>query len=177
MTVEGTWAQVDSWVQRKAPALHAAFLPPVDGRLADLPSDLAAWWGLFGGVDRVLLGDSSPLIPEYFHPLGADAAVQLRDTCLSTSAGWLPGWLPIAIDFEGEDVLFVDLRGGAVWTCEHGHGPHAKPTWPSVTAMLEHLWRMLRHNDDPVHRLSLWSDGHLSWDVRPVLTPDSRPVQ
>lgn len=92
---------------------------------------------------------------------------------------WLPEWIPIAADcFGEEDVLFVDLREGpahgSVVTYERGHGPCAGPEWTSVTAMLEHVLRMLRNNTDPVYRLLVFDDGHIDWDVRPTLTPDSR---
>lgn len=177
-----SWGEIENWVRQHAPALHAAFLPAADVRITDLPPDLAAWWQVFGGVDRAALQELSPLIPVSWDPLGPDAALRQRETCLRTHAGWLPEWLPIAVDCFGEaDVLFVDLREGPahgnVVMYEHGHGPYSGPEWTSVTAMLEHVLRMLQNNDDPVYRRLVFADGHIDWDVRPTLTPYSRPVR
>jgi cell wall assembly regulator SMI1 len=176
-----SWGEIENWVRRYAPALHAAFLPAADVRIAGLPPDLAAWWQVFGGVDRAAQQELGPLIPVSWDPLGPDSALRQRETCLRTHAGWLPEWLPIAADCFGEEgVLFVDLREGPahgnVVTYEHGHGAYATPDWTSVTAMLEHVLRMLQNNDDPVYRRLVFDDGHIYWDVRPTLTPDSRPL-
>jgi cell wall assembly regulator SMI1 len=175
-----SWTGIETWIREHAPVLHSAFLPPAsaeDIAVAEaavgrpLPADLALWWRQFGGVDRSVLRDDSPLLPLSWHPVDVAAAICCRETSLRTRADWSPEWLPIAVDcFENEDVLFVDLRDGSVVTYEHRHGAYSTPEWAGVSAMLAHLLRMFEHNDDPVYQLFRYTDGHLTWEARPTLT-------
>ena len=154
------WNEIASLVREQAPVLHAALLPPVDVRIAGLPSDLAAWWKVFGGVDRAALGDDSPLIPLHWHPLDTESAVLRREETR----------IPIAVDCYDEDLLFVSLVDGSVFSADASE-------WPSVTAMLDHVQRMFERDDDPAYRLLRYEDGHINWDTRPTLTPGSHGVR
>ena len=144
-----------------APSLHAAFLPPSGIEISGVPPDLAAWWREFGGVDRAVLGEESPLLPLYWHPLDVPSALRRRTRT---------DLLPIASDcYDDDNLLFVDLRDGNVVSAEAGR------EWTNVTAMLDHVLRMLEHNDDPMYRLLRYEDGHINWDARPTLTRGSHP--
>lgn len=144
MRVEDTWARLEERLRVGAPALHAALLPPADVQTPGLPPELAAWWRVFGGVDRTALGDESPLLPLYWHPLPAQAPAD--------------GRVAIAVDCHEEDeLLFVDLGDGRVFCDE-------MPWWDGVGAMLEHVLRMFESSRDPVYRLFRYSDGHIRWE-------------
>lgn len=150
-----SWDDLARLVRDQAPALHAAFLPPVGVPMTGLPPDLADWWRVFGGVSRSALGDDSPLIPLCWHPLDAESAHRRREETR----------IPIAVDSHGGDeLLYVSLADGSVFSDD-------APEWPSVTAMLDHVQRMFERNDDPVYRLLRHEDGHINWDTRPTLTP------
>ncbi|MCR3753896.1 hypothetical protein [Lentzea californiensis] len=128
--------------------LHAALLPPSSTRVPGLPPDLAAWWQVFGGVDRAALGDDSPLLPLYWHPLDVETALRSHDT----------GRVPIAADcYEEDELLFVDLHDGHVFSDDAAE-------WPSVTAMLDHVLRIFEHGNDPAYRLLRYTDGHINWE-------------
>lgn len=109
MTVEDTWTRLAERLRTDAPRLHASLLPPADPGITGLPPDLAAWWRVFGGVDHGALGDESPLLPRYWHPLDVRVAVSRRTS----------DRIPVAVDcHEDDQLLFADLRTGHVFSDE-----------------------------------------------------------
>ncbi|SER73625.1 hypothetical protein [Lentzea albida] len=150
MTVEDTWTRLEERLRTDAPRLHASPLPPAGPGITGLPPDLAAWWRVFGGVDRGALGDESPLLPRYWHPLDVRVAVNRRTS----------DRIPLAVDcHEDDQLLFADLRTGHVFSDE-------MTEWPSVGAMLDQVLRLCEHgrDRDREHRLLRYDDGHIGWD-------------
>ncbi|MFD4636800.1 hypothetical protein ACFWN2_05755 [Lentzea sp. NPDC058436] len=147
MRVEDTWARLAERLRSDAPRLHSALLP---ARIAitGLPPDLAAWWRVFGGVDHGALGDESPLLPQFWHPIDVREAVRGRTDDRIT----------VAVDcYEPNELLFVDLRDGRVFSDE-------MTEWPSVGAMLANVLQLFEQGRDSTHRLLRYEDGHIGWD-------------
>ncbi|MFD4644508.1 SMI1/KNR4 family protein [Lentzea sp. NPDC058436] len=146
-----SWSRADAWLRSNAPALHAKFQPPATAAElaaaqevvgAPLPAGLAAWWKECGGLKS---GDYTPLVPEFYSPLGVAQALEVREMMmeirrdvavapeivdvdahearkLAESAGspigdlWLPLFVPVAVDASGT-YLFADLREGPLHGC------------------------------------------------------------
>lgn len=146
-----SWSEADAWLRSNAPALHARFLPAAttadlavaeEAIGAPLPAGLAAWWAECGGLANA---DYTPLIPEFYSPLGVGQALVVREMMmeirrdvavspeivdvdghearkLAEPAGspvgdlWLPLFVPVAVDASGT-YLFADLREGPLRGC------------------------------------------------------------
>ncbi|USX49820.1 SMI1/KNR4 family protein [Lentzea sp. HUAS12] len=146
-----SWSRADAWLRRNAPTLRAKFLPPATATElaaaeekigAPLPADLAAWWTECGGLASV---DYTPLIPEFYSPLGVAQALEVREMMMEIRRDfavapeivdvdahearklaepaaspigdlWLPLFVPVAVDASGT-YLFADLRQGLLRGC------------------------------------------------------------
>jgi cell wall assembly regulator SMI1 len=114
-----SWTGIENWTREKAPALHAALLPPAspaDIAAAEeilgspLPADLAAWWRQFGGIAQTYT--HWPLIPPHWHPHGLDDALLLRTQMIEAISG-----IAFATRGEEQDFEAAALRQPAGTPC------------------------------------------------------------
>ncbi|HZG06426.1 MAG TPA: SMI1/KNR4 family protein [Streptomyces sp.] len=187
-SITRSWRRIETWLSVHAPEAAAELTGPAD------PASIAAAERAIGLpfpeplVECLLRHDGSglcPVLPPYFHLLGADAvaaAWKVRTRIQDRSGDpheddddlepwWHRRWIPFAADGCGA-YLVVDRRPGAGYGRigeahdEVGGEFERHAMWASLPAFFEHVATALETGDTLGHyRRTVTDDGRLAWEI------------
>ncbi|MEI8408481.1 MULTISPECIES: SMI1/KNR4 family protein [unclassified Kribbella] len=184
MTITESWASIDQWLARHAPATHAVLAPPAtdaDLSVMALPPELVESLRCHNGLTAW-----ASILPEAPPSSAAEIAAnwQLRMELSddydgftvhppNTEPYWHPSWIPWA-DSDG-DLQIIDLRPGPTHgrlaMAYHDSTADFTDSWPNLTAYLEAIVQSL-HTGTAVNGWYPYLTTHqeLWWDRGPDKT-------
>ena len=105
------WQRIECWLQQRVADVHRFALAPASADAISalertlgrtLPTELRAWFDLHAGTTKALTFEEHEIERVPYWPLLAPPAIARVWTELRRRyAGWLPGWLPLALSSSG----------------------------------------------------------------------------